>query len=128
MTKKTYRAGIDASLYLVLHFDLWVVLRKSKIPFTAQAPQEKNISSRARENTYSMLYYEKPGAPGSFARLYRQYVRHRKLCGNECAADEYGFLVAYPQGTEDSDGNNFFTGTTSIPLQMGRRWLCSGDG
>jgi polyhydroxybutyrate depolymerase len=23
-------------------------------------------------------------------------------------ADEHGFLVAYPQGTEDSDGNNFF--------------------
>jgi len=74
--------------------------------------EEKTLFHRGQEREY-LLYapssakFEAPlvvvmhGYTGNMHDI-ASYVGMNEL------ADENGFLVAYPQGTEDSDGNNFF--------------------
>ena len=102
------------SLYLVLAV-FCLIGCSSKVGNTLQSGstlEEKTLSHQELDREY-LLYT--PTAVRSDAPLV--VVMHgytgnmydiASYVGMNELADENGFLVAYPQGTEDSDGNNFF--------------------
>ena len=102
------------ALYLVLTIST-VLGCSSQVGNTIQGSgsiQEKILFHQGLEREY--LIYT-PTAVRSYAPLvvvmhgYTGNMRDiASYVGMNQLADENGFLVAYPQGTEDSDGNNFF--------------------